>query len=184
MIAGIHAIGSDRTLGGEICRRVDILRSQGVQLFLSVTGMPQQVIGLSGLTPAKMWNGAGAFFREANGDKREMLLMETAKQIAAVGGASSLLVRSPFNASTGGAEILPLDQAAEQQGYTPEEFIFQQLCRSDGETAAVLLTRIAISRRSCFPVPIHRCVPMGRCLVWWIIPCPTSWAGTFRKWGF
>ncbi|GKH51569.1 hypothetical protein CE91St46_26800 [Eubacteriales bacterium] len=140
MIAGIHAIGSDRTLGGEICRRVDILRSQGVQLFLSVTGMPQQVIGLSGLTPAKMWNGAGAFFREANGDKREMLLMETAKQIAAVGGASSLLVRSPFNESTGGAEMLPLDQAAEQQGYTPEEFIFQQLCRSDGETAAVLLT--------------------------------------------
>jgi len=135
LLTNLHAFGSDRELGEELCRRVAGFQAAGVDLTLAVTGLDRLPIGLMALTPSRLWTGPGerVFQCPEKGALREECLEEVARRLAAVGGADRVMLETP--------EPTALTREADRRSCSPPELVLSLLEERDGAVPAVLLTR-------------------------------------------
>ena len=133
-LTNLHAIGADRELGEEFCRRAAQFRAAGVDLTLAVTGLDRLPIGLMALTPSQLWTDLeeNIFQRPQEEEQREACLQEIGRRLAAAGGASALRLE--------GTESMTLAQAADQRNCRPEELILTLLEERGSAAAGVLYT--------------------------------------------
>jgi len=136
LVTSFHAFGADRALGGEICAMIEMLRAEGVDISLAITGLETQVISLAALTPSSMWTEG--VFKMTCAQQENALLEETSHKIDAVGGASKVTILAQGNDLE--KKQMTLKEASLGLDCTPAELVFTLLKKNNGCAIAELQT--------------------------------------------